>query len=414
MLRILMTRLPLFAVLAGMFLPHLVHAATPPGSASLSPLNLEVSWLAQAVLDKSRDKIRYISNDEELVYVQSTAGTVTVFNAETGRRLWVRQVGRNDEHAMRAMSNSDLLLIVVGPVAWGLDKFTGEDKFQFRLKHLPTAAPALDDAAVYFPLADGGVYGYALQTLTHLERYNTLPPGIARPHLWRFVSNERVVQPLIAIDNVVAFTSQSKNMHSVSSAGMSYYQEFLDSPASAPMALDVHSDRKSILLATESGNLFSFDLTRGTLAWNVPLERRVSQQPLVVGRSAYVVTEDSGVTCVSTESGTYVQVENDKGLARQWQVPHIESLVGVAGEHLYGVDRNRRIVAIRRDNGSVIGRTPINGYALHYQNSLTDRLYFASQFGELMCLKSEDTEFAVYHQRPEKQPLDVDVPATGE
>ena len=69
MLRILMTRLPLFAVLAGMFLPHLVHAATPPGSASLSPLNLEVSWLAQAVLDKSRDKIRYISNDEELVYV---------------------------------------------------------------------------------------------------------------------------------------------------------------------------------------------------------------------------------------------------------------------------------------------------------------------------------------------------------
>jgi outer membrane protein assembly factor BamB len=269
----------------------------------------------------------------------------------------------------------------------------------------------MDDAAVYFPLGDGGIYGYALQTLNHLERYNTLPPGVAKPHLWRFVCNERVVLPLIAIDNVVAFTSRSNNMHSVSSAGISYYQEFLKSPASAPMALDVNSDRKNILLATEAGNLFSFDLTRGTLAWNVPLERRVSRQPLVVGRSAFVVTEDSGVTCVSTESGTYVQVETDEGLSRRWQVPQIESLVGVAGEHLYGIDRNRRIVAIHRDNGAISGRIPVNGYTLHYQNSLTDRLYFASQFGELMCLKPAGTEFAIYHQRPDKEPLDVDVPA---
>jgi len=29
-----------------------------------------------------------------------------------------------------------------------------------------------------------------------------------------------------------------------------------------------------------------------------------------------------------------------------------------------------------------------------------------------MCLKPKDTEFAIYHQRPEKEPLDVDVRAT--
>jgi outer membrane protein assembly factor BamB len=411
MLRILINRLLLFAVLAGMILQHSVNAATPPGARSLEPLNLEVSWLGQAVLDRSRDKIRYITNDEELVYVQSTAGTVTAFNAETGRRMWVRQVGRNDAHAMQAVSNSDLVLIVAGPVAWGLDKFTGEDKFRFRLKRLPTAAPAMDDAAVYFPLGDGGIYGYALQTLTHLERYNTLPPGVAKPHLWRFVCNERVEQPPIATDSVVAFTSRSNNLHSVSPAGISYYQEFLNAPASAPMALDVHSDRENILLATEDGNLFSFDLTRGTLAWSVPLERRVSRQPLVVGRRVFVVTEASGVTCVSTESGTYVQVETGGGLPRRWHVPGIESLVGAAGDHLYGIDRNRRIVAIRRDNGEISGRTPVNGYALHHQNSATDRLYLASEFGELMCLKRNGTEFAIYHQRPDKEPLDVDVPA---
>ena len=49
---------------------------------------LQKRWEAQAVLNVTRDKVAFITADEDVVIVQSTAGTVTVFNAESGRQLW--------------------------------------------------------------------------------------------------------------------------------------------------------------------------------------------------------------------------------------------------------------------------------------------------------------------------------------
>ena len=385
-------------------------AARPPSTESLEPIGLEVNWTGQAVLDPARDWIRYVTNDEDLVFVQSSAGVVTALNAEVGRRMWVRQVGRNDAVSMRAVSNSDVLLIVSGPEAFGLDKFTGEEKFRYRLKRLPTAQPAIDDAAAYIPLGDGTVYGFSLQTLEHLSRYESLPPGVFQSYLWRFSSNERVEHPPVATDNVIAFASLSKNLHSVSAAGISYYQEFLNESPSAPMSLDLHGERRNIIIATQDRNLFSFDLTRGSLAWNVPLERQVTRRPLVVRDRVYLVMNGAGATCVSTQTGNYVWVERGEGATERWFVPRIESIVGVAGDYVYAVDANRRLVAISRETGAVRGRAPMSGYSLHHQNSATDRLYLASADGELICLKAADSEFATYHQRPELQPLAVDVP----
>ena len=313
MSRVLICSLQAVAAILAFNVAACVHAANPPSPVALNRVGLQLNWTGQAVLDPSRDKIRFITNDEDLLYVQSSAGVVTAFNAEVGRRMWVRQVGRNDAFSMRAVSNSDLVLIVSGPVAFGLDKFTGEERFRHRLKRQPSSAPAINDKAVYFPLGDGSVYGFSLSTLAYLSRYDTLPQGVSRPYLWRFVSNERVEHPPITTEDVVAFGSTSNNLHSVSAAGVSYYQEFLNAPPAAPMALDRHTERDAVIIATEDGTLFSFDLTRGTLAWNVPLERRVSRQPLIVGDRVFLVMNNAGMACVSTRTGNYVQVENDIG-----------------------------------------------------------------------------------------------------
>ncbi len=398
-----------FTAVLAFNIAYSVPAANPPSAPSLEPVGLEVNWTGQAVLDPSRDKIRFITNDETLVFVQSTAGVVTALNAEVGRQMWVRQVGRNDAFSMQAVSNSDLLLIVSGPEAFGLDKFTGEEKFRYRLPHQPTAPPAIDSAAAYFPLGDGTVYGFSLQTLTHMARYDTLPPGVFRPYLWRFASNERLEHPPVATDNGVAFSSNSKNLHSVSTAGISYYQQFLNAEPSVPLALDLLGERRNIVIATEDRNLFSFDLTRGTLAWNVPLQRRVSRQPLIVGNRVYLVMNAVGITCVSTRTGNYVRVENNIGSTDRWFVPGIESIVCVASDFVYGVDTNHRIVAISQDTGLIHGRASMLDYSLHRQNSVTDRLYLASAGGELICLKPVGSDFATYHQRPEDEPLQVDV-----
>ncbi|MCH2212918.1 MAG: PQQ-like beta-propeller repeat protein [Fuerstiella sp.] len=410
MLQILSRTLNVVIVVLSLNIAISVEAAVPPSAAELERIGLQLNWSGQAVLDPSRDTIRYLTNDEDLVYVQSSGGVVSAFNAEVGRRMWVRQVGRNDAHSMPAVSNADLVVIVSGPDVFALDKFTGEEMFRYRLARHPSAAPAIGDSTVYIPVSNRTIYGFSIKTLIHLSRYETLPPGVARPYLWRWAANERVEYPPVATENVIAFGTTSRNLHAVSPAGISYYQEFLNGPPSAPLAVDHHSERRAIVVATKDRNLFSFDLTRGSLAWYLPLERRVSLQPLIVGHHVYLVMDAAGVACVSTRSGDYEQIDDSIGATERWFVPGVESLVGVAGDHLYGVDRNRRIVAVSTATAGVDGRAPMRGYSVHLQNSVTDRIYLASEAGELICLKPIGSDFATYHQRPDEQPLNIDVP----
>ena len=89
-------------------------AADSPVVEAKSVPPLQTLWEAQAVLNVDRDRVAHLVNDEDVVFVQSTAGVVTAINAETGREMWTAQVGRTDEVAMPATSNAGIVMIVAG------------------------------------------------------------------------------------------------------------------------------------------------------------------------------------------------------------------------------------------------------------------------------------------------------------
>ena len=84
-----------------------------PTHQQLSRLGLERAWWAQSILNPHRDKVRHVSIDEDMVYVQATSGVTTAFDAETGQQLWAIQLGRFDQPSFPAISNEDLALIPV-------------------------------------------------------------------------------------------------------------------------------------------------------------------------------------------------------------------------------------------------------------------------------------------------------------
>jgi len=388
------------------------YAGQLPTAASLESIGLEVAWRSQAVMNPRRDKLSHYSNDADLIYAQSSAGVVSVFNAETGRRLWARQVGHTDEVSMQAVSNSDTVLIVAGPVGWGLNKLTGEVMFEHRLRHHPSAAPAIDSGACYFPVAGGSVHAYALQTLTYQERYSKLPPGVAQPHLWRFNLNEKIRLPLVSTGSVLVFGTQHDNLYSISPAGSTYYQQFLHAGASAPICIDSHSEREAVVVATADGNLYSFDLTRGTREWNVPLERNVYQQPLAIAGNVYFIMRAAGLAAVSTSTGRYIDIPDEAGDDQRWFVRGITSILAVAGDYIYGLDGNSRVVAIDKQSAQIIDRVSVGRFSKGIRNAVTDRILLSSSSGELICLKPAGSRFATFHQRPEDEPLEVNIPGS--
>src|SRR5437764_15355661 len=85
-----------------------------PSRAALSRYKLKRAWWGNATLNPSRDKVLFLTVDDENLYVQASSGIVTAFDNETGRRLWASQLGRQDDYAFPAAVNSDVLLVVSG------------------------------------------------------------------------------------------------------------------------------------------------------------------------------------------------------------------------------------------------------------------------------------------------------------
>ena len=275
-------------------------AQAPPSDSQLEALGLENRWEAQATLNVNRDVVRYVTNDEENVYVQSSAGAVTALNAENGRQLWTRQVGANDNPSLRAISNSKLVVVTSGPDVIGLNKFSGDLVFQHRLPSVPTAPPTIDEGRLYVPLGGGSVYIYSIRTLSYLTRYKVLPPEEARAFLYKFVCGEDVVRAPIVGNRTMAFLSEAGVFYSVETEGIkpgrTRFQLGLSNTTVTNPVLTQGIRGLAALILTSDGQVLQIDMTTGNNEWSFSMGRQMTQEPIAVGSGVYVVTQDRVVT----------------------------------------------------------------------------------------------------------------------
>lgn len=288
-----------------LFGPLLSEIQPMPGSvvqaqilspSELEQLGLEKRWIGQAVMDVRRDSVTAVINDESNVYVQASSGMLTVFQAEDGRKLWSVQVGRADESAFPAVSNSNMVLVVAGPVIYGYNKFNGTPTFEFRLPAIPTASPAIDEKFCYIP-TDGGVLNcYSLAVLEYKFRYDQLPPAINRAVMWRFVTGELIRYPAVIGDKAVSFATDAGSFYSVENSGTNRgrtrAQVIMNKPVTAKLTALETRDGTSVLALTGDNRVFSLDMMTGNTNWTYPLSSSLSRSPIVVGPHIFVATED--------------------------------------------------------------------------------------------------------------------------
>lgn len=325
-------------------------AQAPPSASELEKLGLELRWEGQATLDVTRDVVRHIINDEQNVYVQSTAGMLTVLNAENGRQLWRRQVGQYDSPARRSVSNSEIVVVASGAELIGMDKFTGEEKFRHRLPTQIAARPGIDEKRIYVPLLGGAVYVYSLGTLEYLTRYDTLPPGIARAHLYKFVCGETIYHPPIVGEKAIAFVSEAGSFYSVETEGGSpggtRFQLVMSGPASHDLAIAEGDKGPVALVLTDDNQVFQIDMTTGTSQWSFPIGRKMTQAPIAVGSGVYVVSRDNMVTKLNSD-------RRMGALGRPSAIPNFASpnVIGVGLKEIQLDPTVKDLVTIQSDTG---------------------------------------------------------------
>ena len=81
-------------------------ASDLPREADLARNGLKMAWWGRAAIDPRREKVDFVTNDEDMVFIRSTTGIITAFEIETGKRVWSTLVGRPNQQAFRPESNS--------------------------------------------------------------------------------------------------------------------------------------------------------------------------------------------------------------------------------------------------------------------------------------------------------------------
>ncbi len=366
-----------------------------PTSRMLSRLGLERAWWSQATLNPKRDKVKYMVLDEENVYLQGTGGTVTAFDAESGKRLWSVQLGNRDEPIYPGVSNEKYFLTVNGMALYCIERFSGKVLWELALPTMPSVGPSVDDEHIYVGALDGSIYSFELRKIDELYRKRLLPQWSYRAMLWRYRTSKEITTKAYSTGRLVNFASRDGSLYAVSASERDLTWQFeTNAPITAPLA----TTEDSLILASEDNFVYCLNRNSGLTRWEFASGFPIRKAPVVIEQDLFIMPDRGGLFNLGVRTGE-----------EKWECPGITDLLGATKSRLFGSDVTGNIVLLQRTTGRPLGTLPLRPFSVRLQNDRTDRLYLATPSGLVVCLREQGSEFAHYHKYPERAPIVPDV-----
>lgn len=362
-----------------------------PTTQYLSRYGLERAWWSQATVNPKRDKVKYMVIDEENVYLQSTGGTVTAFDADSGKRLWAVQLGNRDEPIFPGVSNDQHFLAVNGMTLYCVARFSGDVLWELKLPAMPSAGTAVDDDHIYIGTLDGSVYSFELRKIKDLAKRNLLPTWSFQSMRWRYRTGKEITTPAYSTGRLVNFASRDGSLYAVSATERQLTWQFeTNAPITAPFAAtDV-----SLVLASEDFYVYCLNRDNGLVRWEYASGFPIRKAPRVIGEDVYVLPDRGGMFNLTLANGD-----------EKWSRPGITNFLAATKKRLFTSDATGNVVILNRANGKPLGSLPLRAYNVRLENERTDRLYLATSSGLIICLREQGSEFAQYHKFPDRSPV---------
>ena len=364
-----------------------------PASTELARFGLKMAWWGRAAVDPGREKVDFVVNDEELVFVRSTAGIITAFDAETGRKAWSTLVGRPDQQSYAPVSNSGQLLVSVGLNLYSINKRNGDVLWELKLPKHPSSPPAVDDDQVYLGMVDGSVYGFDLKIVQQLHNQRMLPAFSHLAQMWRYQTPSEIISPPISTSRSVSFASSSGSFYSVAAKGQKLIFQF---ETDAKIMTPLGRNENSILLASENSRMYCLNQDNGQYRWAFTSAHAIRQQPRFFGSRVYVTPETVGTYALNADTGSQI-----------WDRPQEQArqILMVGQSRIYAFNGQKEIVIIEAADGHVVGKLPYRHFIKTPTNDRTDRMFLTTQEGLIVCLKERDSGIPSYHLYPERRPI---------
>ena len=368
-----------------------------PSRNLLDRFGLERAWSNQATIDVSSDVVLHLVADEEVVVVQSRFGLITVFDAQSGVKLWDGQLARDNQYSYPAVTNGKSLFVVIGTTVYARDKFNGDNLWSLRIPHSPSASPSVDDDRMYVGTLEGSVYAFDLERIAKLQSEGRLRQYDNEALVWRYKTSGTIVSAPVADDKRVVFASRTGSLYAVTPHSRDLAFQFeTTAPASAPLDLvqDPDGQNSTIYYAAGDTNFYALRASTGTTRWLYVAGSEIREKPHPVGDAVFLVPVGAGMYNLAPDTGR-----------PRWWVPSARQFVAATPNRVYATDQSGDIAVIDRADGAIVGTLPLLGLPIRYPNERTDRLYLASTSGLVTCLREQGTELPIYHRYPERRPI---------
>lgn len=364
-----------------------------PSEALLNRYGLTLDWWGQAILDPRRDRIQFLTADEQNVYVQASSGIITTFSGASGRRLWSMLLGAPDQVGHEASSNDDLLLVAIGMRMYGLNKQTGDLQWEVRTPNHPSSAPIADDQQLFLGMVNGRVFAYDLGMVHNLHRENMLPQWLDRAQQWMFYTPREIVSTPVIAGQTLVFASRIGSVFGVRKDDRELRFQF---ESDAPIRTPLGYSNDVVLAATEAGRMYCLNVQNGRTRWAFTSGSPIQQQPRVIGRQVFVIPHLEGLAALSLVSGRELWPRNQR---------RVVEFLAASGNRIYGTDLGGNLLVLNREDGAVIGTVPMRNFTIRVHNDRTDRIYLATEDGIVIGLREIESEFPTFHLYPERRPI---------
>lgn len=328
------------------------------------------AFMDELKLREIESKLQTIQVPEATLYAVTDRAVLHAIDAETGRTRWSTLVGNRDYPLERPGINEDFVGVLNGSTLHLLKRQTGEMAWIRSIQGVASAGPALTTDYVVVPTFTGDIELY------DIDETRTLPD------IYR--SNGRVlIQPVVTPLSVLwptdrGFLYSSQTLQKELRYRMEAKQTIVSQPA--------YSSPNKVLATSIDGYVYCLHELSGDDLWRFSTGEPISNSPVPVGTSVYIVTDKGSLYCLDVESGE-----------EKWSAPQVRRLVSVSKDRLYCLTVTGRLAILDVKTGGRIAQMAANQLDFFYTNALTDRILVATATGVVQCLHEVDLSFPLVH-----------------
>jgi outer membrane protein assembly factor BamB len=376
-------------------------------------------WFTQVQMDNSRSRISDIVLDRGTLFVQTDTSRVHAIDAETGRTLWARQIGKPSSFTVAPGVSSRLVVVLNGVRLYAVNRFTGEIIYETEVNGAPGAGPAVSDEWVYVPLVTGVLMGYRVNITSEKDDSRSYANDDEKkaaednyrrhltvnqthfPPIYCASKGRAMVQPILTRQNAsedIVVWPTDKGITSVARLdrrandrlGMLYRIEttagYAIQPAYIPPANNAGTSSGTIVVTTRNGFVIAINELAGSVAWRFTVGEPMDKSAVVIDDRVYVVSQLGGMYCLDAKNGE-----------RIWYAPRVMQFVSASKRRIFVADQRDQIVALDYKTGDRVDSLPAEKLSIKFVNSDTDRLYLATVKGLVQCFRELDQPTPLAH-----------------